>query len=172
MNTQKKYIKVFGVLLLIFTISLLLFQINQSITAKELIKKERAVLPIFEFSTLKGDIFSSSAINKSQIIINYFNSECEHCHYQTKELTKLVNEDLLIIMVSAEGPDILKAFVEKFGLGSYQHITVLTDVSGSFYQVFGENSIPSLFIYKNGQLKKIFKGETKHEALAQILASQ
>ena len=172
MKTQKNYLKVFGILLLTLTITLLVFQINQSITAKELIKKERVMLPKFKFSTLKGDDFSNSDINKSQIIINYFNSECEHCHYQTTELTKLENKNLQVIMISAEEPEKLKSFVKKFGLEAYQYIIVLTDVSGTFYQAFGENSIPSLLIYKEGQLKKIFKGETKHEALQQVLASQ
>jgi peroxiredoxin len=159
---------IFGGLSLL-VIGLLLFLICKSLDKKNQTLTNIQTLPNFHFKTLDGVDYSKNNITENRpVIIIYFNSECEHCIYEVKEITKNIERfsSYQIILTSSETTDKIIAFKEKNNLRSYSNIAVLQTNDNDFYNTFGTLTIPSVFIYNEKHLlTKHFKGEVKIDAI-------
>jgi hypothetical protein len=63
----------------------------------------------------------------------------------------------------------VKNFCETYHLWEVDNIEVLVDKENRFKKVFRKAVVPSVYIYKNRKLKKQFLGETKLEAIIEVL---
>ncbi|ELR70974.1 hypothetical protein C900_03257 [Fulvivirga imtechensis AK7] len=169
---KNKYFKIFLIGLLGVAMISMALQISRSIASKKRIEASRKAIPAFAFTTMDGSTYTSSEIKNENLIINYFNPECGHCQYQVEELKKLSKaENTQILMIGTEKPENLAGFIENYELHSYPEIAVLSDINAEFPRFFGEANVPTILIYKDGILKKIFRGETKYQAIAEVLST-
>ncbi len=159
---------IFGGLSLV-VIGLLLFLICKSLDKKNQTLINIQKLPNFHFKTLDGADYSKNNIAENRpVIIIYFNTECEHCIYEVKEITKNIERFLSyqIILTSSETTNKIIDFKEINNLKNYSNITVLQVNDNDFYNSFGTLAIPSVFIYSEKHLlTKHFKGEVKIDAI-------
>lgn len=108
---------------------------------------------------------------KSTIII-VFSPDCEHCQYETKELTANIKlfKKAQIIMASPLEHHILKKFYDEYKIADYPNIIMGRDPSyffGTFYHV---RSFPAIFVYdKKGNYVNTFDGSVPVQKIAEIL---
>ncbi|MBE9469057.1 MAG: redoxin domain-containing protein [Bacteroidetes bacterium] len=144
---------------------------------KQTIEKQIQTIPNFSFTNVYNNkLFTNKNLEKNKAtLIIYFNTECEHCEYEIKQISKQNEkfQNFQIVMVSFEDADTLKMFATKYHLNKLANIYLLEDKEIKFDSIFGKSPLPSSFIYnKNGKLVKKFKGEVKTEALLKYLSQQ
>ena len=124
-------------------------------------------IPKFSYKTIEGKRFSNQDLkNNTTTVFIYFNSECEHCQSEAKQISdnikKFVNVQL--VFISFEEPKKIMGFAIKYKLIEYDNITFLCDKQVSFATTFDVNSLPTVIIYdKNKKLLEKIKGEVKIE---------
>lgn len=160
---------------LILFISILLFlglfvlNIYQQLQKKEIADKTMTYLPHFNFSKLDNKQYSDSNItdNAGEIIINYFNANCEHCQYMAKSIQdgKSRLGKIKFLMITTLDTLGLYSFMINYRIDSLANITVLIDRNSSFKTIFGSSEIPTFLVYKNRILVRRIIGETKLENL-------
>ncbi|MFM7428512.1 MAG: peroxiredoxin family protein [Flammeovirgaceae bacterium] len=139
----------------------------------KLIVKKNAINNLKRFPNLKLTsldnlpIFASDLIqpNKATIIC-LFNSECDHCNQQIKEIKTLISSnDVNVILISSESLSRIRSYTSVNNLNnSKMHFTSIDE--GEVFESFGAISFPHLLIYNSqGELKKEFMGEVKAEAI-------
>lgn len=152
----------------IFFISGSLKKINRQNQAKERI----STLPLFSFITLGDENFSSSEIKKGPVLIVRFHPECEHCQY---ELTEIMKSDIpvmaeKVILISSAHPDSIRKFLSNLNYLDYPSIIALADTSYIFKEIFGNDIVPSNYIYnKELNLVKVLSGEVRTETILKYL---
>lgn len=112
--------------------------------------KEAKHIPNFVFYTLKD----SSAFTKDSLVVNtpllfiYFNSECDHCQRETKQIVEYIKyfKGIQILMVSRESQAAIKEFKAKYHLDSLP-ITVVQDGANKMHDYFDFAYIPLIRQY-------------------------
>jgi hypothetical protein len=129
-------------------------------------------MPPFQFYNLDGSLNKQAPKAGISTCIIYFDPECDHCEFETAEITKHINAfpHTEFIMVSSGTSGKIADFITKFKLREYPQITVLQDKANKFNAWFGLSEVPSIYIYdENGWLKRKFVGETRFEAIVKSL---
>ncbi len=158
---------------LLFILTLFMLSYIIVINIDESNYTEIQTTPKFSFINVsRGGLFVSDSIkNRKSCLIIYFHSECDHCQYEAKEISKNFKrfENYQLLMISYEAVDSIINFKEKYKL-NHDNITFLHDKEYKFEEIFGHTPIPTSFIYnRNQELVKVFKGEVKIEALLKYL---
>jgi thioredoxin-related protein len=97
-----------------------------------------------------------------------FSPDCEHCQYEAKNINERRKdlEKAQIILFTSEKDSLTKVFAHTYGLDTLKNVQVISDKNDELYKFFQVESYPSVFIYnKEGQLVKLYKGETKIDAI-------
>ncbi|RZL32280.1 MAG: redoxin domain-containing protein [Pedobacter sp.] len=132
----------------------------------------KQTLPNFTFYKLDSVETGNTFIeNDKAVCIFYFNSDCEHCQYEAKEINKNIAlfKNAQIVMVSFNTIKEIKDFSKQYNL-NHPNVTFLQDPKLEFKKWFGETSVPAVFIYNaKHQLVKEYHGETKIEAITKYL---
>ncbi len=102
---------------------------------------------------------------KSTMVV-YFNSECEHCHWQIEEISNNISmfKNIRMLFVSSEPESQAIDYLAKHKLESAY---VNTDSENIFNTFTG--GVPQIFIYENEQLRKHFVGETKVSLISEFV---
>ena len=112
--------------------------------------KESKHIPAFVFYTLKdSSVFTKdSLIKNTPLLFIYFNSECDHCQYETKQIVEYIKyfKGIQIVMVSREPQSAIIAFREKYHLDKLP-ITVLQDGANKMHDYFDFAYIPLIRQY-------------------------
>jgi thiol-disulfide isomerase/thioredoxin len=121
-------------------------------------------IPIIYAVKLNGEPFSTDSANffKDQlVVINYFNSSCDHCQNMAREMLvhKYELHNLRWLMFTTEQPEIVRQFSDSFHLEQLPSVTILCDTSFSFSKGFGLTDVPSFYVFKKGKLIKKNIGE-------------
>lgn len=138
-------------------------------------ERERLIaqkLPPYQFYNLDGSLHKNSGKTGVNTCIIYFDPECDHCEFETKEILSHISsfQGTAFVMVSANTQSKIIDFVQKFKLKNYAQFTVLQDKENAFSRWFQLSQIPSIFVYdKNEILKRKFLGETRFEAIVKSL---
>jgi peroxiredoxin len=164
--------KIVGLILVFLILGLVGWMIIASVkTAKEKEAIAAGISQVPEFSLQLPD---STAISiqrdytKSPLLLIYFNSECEYCKAEAKEIVD--NQELLegieMIFISLEPLQKIKQFGDSIGLTDLSNVLLGKIDDQTTDEILGITSAPQLFIYnKEGQLTKQFKGSTRIEAI-------
>lgn len=171
---MKKIIKIVLFLILLLFVSYMLAIIVKKVKRKNTLTEQIQSIPEFSFvNVLNQNNFTNDSITKEEAcLIVYFNSECEHCQSEAKQISKRIQEFGMfqVLMISYEPKETILAFRENYKLLS-PAITFLHDSESQFEDIFGNSPIPTSFIYnKDRALVKQFKGEVKTETLIKYLA--
>jgi peroxiredoxin len=127
---------------------------------KEYLKKDISKkMPLFEFTTLKGDLFSKYNLikNKATIIV-YFDPDCSLCEKSGTLFSKFesLHKDSNVLFVSPSTTERIKEYQKQFNLENILNISFLQCNDNDFYNTFKESSTPTYLIYnKNQKLLKI-----------------
>jgi hypothetical protein len=170
---MRKYIKLTIIAFGIGSFLLVLFGIYNNLNRISRTEKNIQSLPQFIFYTLDKVPYSSTEIKTGPLIISYYHPECEHCRYEIKGLIDNLENitDTKILLISFAERDSILAFFKNDMEKVEKKITLLCDDSLSFKNYFSTSVIPSTFIYdKSLQLKKMYKGEVKPEAIINLLS--
>ncbi len=160
--------------LLIFTLmlSFLVFGITRKSKEKAIIEKNISKLPSFSFITLERSLFSSDSIKEGPILIVRFHPECEHCQYELSELmrSKIYESCAKILLISGAERGMVMSFLDKFNIAEKLNIIPLLDTAYVFNEIFGDDIVPSNYIYNSRlELVKVLKGEYKVESIQRYL---
>lgn len=173
---MKKYFKITLVLTFISILAFFVYQIIIRINYKEEVAENIKSIPEFSYKNTNGGTFSNQNLKcDTATLLIYFNSECEYCNEEAemiKENTEKLN-NVEIIFVSFEQPEIIKKFAIKHQLTSNDNIHFLCDHKITFATTFDVKSLPCLVLYdKDQKLLAKIKGQTKIEILLKKLTSE
>lgn len=137
-------------------------------------REKLSTLPYFTLPSIDGSIFNSSEISQGSLLITYFHPECTHCQYEISSLiqSKIPGSGVKILLISYEGSNKIRSFMQQFDIKNDSNFTVLSDTAFVFSEIFRTDVIPSNFIYDEDlRLVKILKGETTIETITKYLGS-
>lgn len=153
-------------------VSYMIYKMVKTKQANQLTNNAKKNLPNFAFYNLDSVVTSNKFITKNKpVCVYYFNTDCEHCQYEAKEINRNITlfKNVQIVMVSFNTIKEIKAFAKQYNL-NYSNLTFLQDPKYQFSNWFGKASIPSVFIYNSKhKLVKEYQGETKIEAITKYL---
>lgn len=146
------------------------YRIYHAIQMKDMIAKNTATLPQFQFITIQNQPYTKQNLidTLGNVIIELFSPDCEHCQYMAQSIVKNNEKlkDVEIIMVTPFGDSSsIAQFAQNYGINTIGNVHLLLDSKGDFFKIFGNSIVPSFYIYKNNKLVKSIKGETKIENL-------
>jgi hypothetical protein len=160
------------VVLFTLTAVLLITGMIKKIHRQNQIKERISTLPSFSFLTLDETKFNSSEIEKGPVLIVRFHPECEHCQYELTEFLKSEIPSLAakVILISSAEPDSIRGFLARLNYMDYPSVIALADTSYKFGDIFGNDIIPSNYIYnKELDLVKVLHGEVRTETVIKYL---
>jgi peroxiredoxin len=106
-------------------------------------------------------------------VIIYFHPECEHCQYEASEIgmqAEQFEKANMILITPDDSTKRVETFAVKYNLWEVDNLTILIDRNNQFKNHFGTSVFPSVFIYGlDKKLLKMYKGETKIEAIINII---
>jgi peroxiredoxin len=169
---KKKYILT-GILVLLFTgIGILIAKTIRTNNHKKQVSEQLKMIPNFETYNMDSLKVHHAEFHEKPTVIVYFNTECEHCQYEAKQIVKYQDrfKDVNLYMLSAENIAQIKAFARKMDLDKISNLELGKITVKESFEVFAFTSIPDILIYNaSGELQKHFKGETKIEAILKYL---
>ena len=143
--------------------------IGKVVTKKELLNRIQT-LPKAQLVDLDSLAYTLPSFSSTCLI--HFNSGCEHCQYELREIKKNLAafSNTQVVLMSSENIAVIKKASIDFGLDSLPNIHFTKINAEHVFDTFGSISIPHIFIYgKDRKLIKEFKGETKMEAILKYL---
>jgi hypothetical protein len=161
---MKNFIKIFFPLLALLLVGFLAINIARRVVIKKKVGEHIVRIPAFCFVQLDNKLYSDKNIrNDGEIIVNYFDPDCNHCQYMTSQIVKQINlfSKAKLLMITNSDSLIVKRFFQNYHLEKFKNIIILRDPKSTFYGIFGNAVTPSFYIYKKGVLAKVFLGETK-----------
>ena len=148
-------------------------QVLKKLQHKEQVQQALAILPNFSFYTLEGASFTNAQLpQNNKIVFIYFNTECEYCFYETKDISEQLErfKATTLLLVSNEKKEAIKAFAIKQNLQDKSQVIFLQDSTYTFAKQFEANSIPYILVYDaQGKLLLRHKGQLRAEKLLQLL---
>lgn len=169
---MRKVIKIIVIVIFLIVLLGIFIGIGRKLNKKELLEQNISRLPSFTLSTLSDSSFHSHFITKGPLLIVRFHPECEHCQYEISELVKseILKSDTKILLISSADRGIINKFLGQFELSEAHSIIPLIDTANIFYDLFGNDIIPSNYVYnENLDLVKILYGEVKIETILKYL---
>jgi hypothetical protein len=162
MNIRK--ILLFSVLSILLLGALYLaYKIWSTTQAKEKIKAATQYLPSIPLLKLDGSIFNTDSFknNEQLLVLNYFNPDCDHCQSMVQEMFREQSllQNVNWLMVTSNTSENTKRFADSMNLSQLANVTVLIDTASQFANAFGMVSVPSFYVYKNGELLRKHSGE-------------
>ncbi|MFW0739737.1 peroxiredoxin family protein [Flavobacterium sp. T12S277] len=173
---MKKKLKIILAISFICILAFFTYQIVIKINHKKEAAENIKTIPDFSYKNINGGFFTNQDIKiNTPTLFIYFNSECEYCNEEAKMIKENVEkfQNVQLIFVSFEKLELIKTFVTKHQLTSYDNIHFLCDNKVTFSATFDVKSLPCLVLYnKNQKLVEKIKGQTKIEILLKKLTSE
>lgn len=136
------------------------------------VKQKRSVLPAVSLLALDSAQFDLSTVENKPLVLIHFNSECDHCQYEAKDIKKNAESfsGANLVFMSSEPLSKIESFAHEYGLGNYRNIFFTKIDAGHATTTFGVLSIPHVFIYGPDKvLIKEFRGETSAAVITKHL---
>tara|TARA_R110001583_G_C5666833_1_gene410283 strand:- start:4672 stop:5220 length:549 start_codon:yes stop_codon:yes gene_type:complete len=156
---------IFGLLIVLFFVFKKGLDVKTEHSEKtEYLKEDTSKnMPLFEFTTLEGAIFSKYNLteNKATIIV-YFDPDCSLCQKSGTVFSKFktLHKNSNVLFVSPSSIKRIKKYQEQFNLETISNITFLQCKEDAFYNTFKELSTPTYLIYnKNQKIIKIINDD-------------
>lgn len=148
------------------------YGIVQKITHKKEINDRTTHVPVFQFTDLEGRAFTQKDIADKTTWLVYFDSSCEFCRMEIKDIVKnkAALSDIEMVLVSTEERDVLQKFSKDYGFESLKNFHIVQDKTHECHERFGFVSTPSSLLYSaQGALIERFKGVVKVEKIVSLL---
>ena len=168
--------KTFLLVIIISTVGLvgwLGYSSVRKLKQKEIRMKIVSSIPSLSFQDLNGNPIQLNEITFAKpMVLILFNSECEYCRYEAMSISDNIDQfdEAMIVFISAEEIDVIRSFCETYGLFGHANIICGQVDYQELTAIFESVSYPNIFIYgKDGRIVKEFKGETKIEAILNVV---
>jgi len=139
------------------------------VKSKEELVNRISAMPKFTMTTADSLLISiDSGYTNTPLVLIYFNSKCDHCISEAKEIvdSQAQLEGIEMIFISLEPLHKIKQFGDNIGLSDLSNVLLGKIDDHTADKILGITSAPQLFIYnRDGKLTKQFKGSTKTEAI-------
>lgn len=143
---------------------------------KAQVEHSLATIPKFSFQTIGGRPFTKAQLPENvAVVFIYFNTECEYCFYETKDITshKKQFKETMFLFISKEPIENIANFAKEQGLEGNDSFLFLHDKTDTFAKTFNAPSIPYILIYgKDKELLARHRGQLKAEKIISILNEQ
>lgn len=139
------------------------------INAKSMAAEKLQTAPVGNFYSM--DSILVKIPNKNFALI-YFDSGCEHCQNELKEVSsnRQLFVDKQLVFVSSENISSIKKVALEYRLNTEPTFYFYKIEQDDVFDTFGSTSLPHIFIYGlDGRLVKEFKGETNVATIAHYL---
>lgn len=166
--------KIFGLVIGLSTILIfgLTYLISEKYKLRQIKRENEKVISKIILEQIDGSKNDLQSIATKPTIIFFFNTTCEHCQNEAKDIIKYSNKftNTNVLWLSIEPIGELLKFEEKYKIQeSISSLTIakvaIKDVANHFNVVTN----PTILIYKEQKLIKKFEGETKIEAILKYL---
>ena len=166
---MKTYFKFLIPILFLCILSYFGFKIISKINHKKEVALHIKTIPNFLYKNSDGTIFGKANLKpNTKTIFLYFNTECEFCQEEAKQIKASLEQfkTIQLVFISIEKTAIIKNFATNNKLNSYDNVHFLCDERMDFSKSFDVTSLPTLVLYdENQQLIEKIKGEIKVESL-------
>jgi peroxiredoxin len=158
---------IFKTVILLFVAALLTylsFSIVGRFAKKKAITTHTAQLPAIIFRGLDGQLFSLKSLSGNPVWLLYFNSECEFCQSELKDIQEHNSQlsGVKVVLVSSEKMATLTTFRRQYVLDSLQNVVLVQDSTRLCITHLGMTTTPSSLLYMaNGQRIKKYSGAVK-----------
>jgi len=160
-------------IIFLIIILILIYKIYNLYIIKHASNKEVDIFPKIEFKGIQNNIVNSNFLKPhSEIILTYFNTECNHCQEEFAQLIENYNQikQFNIILVSSQNIEELKKFYYQNNLSDYPDILLLGCDYLDLQHYLGNPIIPSTWIYgENGKMIKKYSGEVSLSIILSVL---
>jgi thiol-disulfide isomerase/thioredoxin len=166
-DTLKKLI----LLLLVVIIAFLLVVVVKKVNHESSVENEKHHLANFSLIESDGSHTNSTSVCDKTTVLVLFNSSCEHCQAEIKELSKYSQQfgKTNIVLISTEPLETINNFTHALQLDSANQFRFYQISQDDQYKHFGTVSYPEIYIYRDFKLIDHHKGETKPEVILQSL---
>jgi len=163
----KKSLLILGITIVLVLALFMVYGIVEKVSAKKETQTKIQSIPIH--APLIGlDSARFNIPTDKNLVLIYFNSECEHCQYELSQLNENIAEfeGIQFVLMSSENLSTIKSTSVKYELDRFDNIQFVKINPENVFDNFGSLSVPNIFIYgADGKLIKEFRGETKMEAI-------
>lgn len=136
-------------------------------------RKRISTLPSFKLERLEYGFFTDDDLTANRpLILLYFNSTCEFCRAEAREIKNRIEsfKEIQLVFVSTEEKIDIKKFAEEYRLCENANVVFLKDTNMEFSRIFGIKSVPVTYIYnQHRQLMREFKGAVKVASMIEAL---
>lgn len=147
------------------------FKMWNKLKQKEKQKAATQQLPSLQLRKLDGSVLNTFGFKNSKelLVLNYFNPDCEHCQSMVQELFReqALLENVNWLMITSASLEKTQHFADSMNLSQLPNVTVLNDTASMFVKTFDAVSVPSFYVYKNGELLRKHSGECSVAYLVQ-----
>lgn len=161
------------IMVILITCGYMLYRIIEKHKDYDALVESKHNLPKFYLYDLNGNLTNNDFLNKkTPVCIFYFNTSCEFCQVEAKNIKLNINQfkQAQIVMVSLNSLKEIDEFAVLYGLKKVQGVTFLQDKNFEFHKWFGKSSVPAVFIYNSEhKLIKEYHGEVKIESITKHL---
>lgn len=132
----------------------------------------------WEYSTKFTNVYNGKPLVISNydsdkcLLLIYFNTQCDFCQFELKELEKSVSkfENTEIVLISAEPLDTLRKFGQKYQFHLYPNAGFYHCCYDTLQKHFGKLISPTTFIYgTDGKLIRQFNGTTRIDEMLKVI---
>jgi thiol-disulfide isomerase/thioredoxin len=165
----KRLLKVIALTIAITCVLFLSIGIVKKSRAKKMISGRASSLPKVTLFAMDSGFYAFPPL---AIGVIFFNSSCEHCQYELRDLSSKMQlfSNKQLVLLSSENISVIKKTAEEMGLNQFTNIHFAKINAKDVFESFGSISVPDILIYGDDhKLIKEFKGETKIEAIARYL---
>jgi thiol-disulfide isomerase/thioredoxin len=139
------------------------FKIWVTLKHKDKIKATTQLLPSIPLRKTDGTILNIDSFKNSKelLVLNYFNPDCDHCQSMVQELFRdqQLLENVNWLMITSASVEKTKLFTDSMQIAQLKNVSVFNDTASLFLKTFGTVSVPSFYVYKNGELLRKHSGE-------------
>lgn len=170
---MKRYFRFFTIVAVVILIAYLWHLSYKKIAEKNTLAKQYMQVPVLELGNLEGgfELLNGLGRDINKVII-YFNTHCDFCQFELKELEKKVPEfeNTEIILVSAEPLDSLREFNQDLEFDLYPNAGIYHCPYDTLQKYFGKLVAPTTFIYGADKiLLKKFNGATRIDDMLDVI---
>jgi len=172
-SDMRKWLLLFLIVAFATSIGWMAYSSIQTLKKNEQRLERVSVLPQLIFESIDSHENRLDLIGDGRpTILVLFNSQCEHCQYETKSILSNIGafEGVQLVFVSEESMDQVENFGKAYGLIGLPKITLGRADITHLIDLFKTISYPNIFIYgSDGKLIKEFKGETRIDLILELL---
>lgn len=163
----KKFLITSGITIVLALALFMIYLIVEKHTTKQKIRTRILTAPVdARLFALDSTLFSFP--RAKPVVLVLFNSTCEHCQYELKQIKEkiAVFDEVELVFLSSEPIAAIKSEAAPFK--SVRNAKFVKINPEDVYENFGVVRFPTILVYSaSGNLVREFKGATKVEAILQ-----